>query len=165
MPACNGLDRGYITPPEKGQTSLGCWRTWTVSQPAQGATQISRQGRNDPRWCGLRHRSHIGSRLCLSNVQVGPKTNGAAASSEQKVRCPMLEPDARKPARPVLRGRGGSNASLLPDQRTAGASRLSGVNGSPAPAAAELARSVATRCRRCNCSRMLRWRLWNPLFC
>jgi len=83
MPTCNGLDRGCdITPPEKGQTSPWCRRARTVSQPAQGATQIGRQGRNDPCWCGLRHRNHLGSRLCRSNVQVDPNQGGHRVFTE-----------------------------------------------------------------------------------
>ena len=40
-----------------------------------------------------------------SNVQVDPKANGATAlRNATQGRCPMLEPDASKGARPVLRG-------------------------------------------------------------
>src|SRR3954453_15870081 len=42
--------------------------------------QICQRGRNDLCWCYSRHRSHLGSRLCRSNAQVGPKANGVTAS-------------------------------------------------------------------------------------
>src|SRR5262249_16277924 len=61
---------------------------------------------------------HLGSRLCRSNAQVVSKSNGASACLP-KVRCPMLELHALKGARAVLRGRGGSDASPLPDRRRA----------------------------------------------
>jgi len=76
-PACNRPDRGCdITPRESGLTSLWCRRARTVSQPAQGAKQNCRRGRNGRRWCGPRHRSHLGSRHCLNSAQTGPKANG-----------------------------------------------------------------------------------------
>src|SRR5208337_4177181 len=83
---------GVATSPcrESGQTSLWCRRAWTVSQPAQAVMQKCRRGRNDLSWCYSRHRSHLGSRLCRSNAQVVPKSNGATACL-LKVRCPMLE--------------------------------------------------------------------------
>jgi hypothetical protein len=91
-PAGNRPERGCaITPRETGPTSLGCWRTGTGSQPAKEAKQHGRRGRNGRSWCGFRHRSHLGSRHCRSNVQVGPKAHGATACL-LKVRCPMLEP-------------------------------------------------------------------------
>src|SRR4051812_27175516 len=55
----------------------------------------------------------FGSRLCRSTVQVDPKANGATASRPR--RCSMLEPDALKGARPVLRGGGGGDPTSLPD--------------------------------------------------
>src|SRR6266851_9613597 len=42
--------------------------------------QICRRGRNDLCWCYCHHRSPLGSRLCRSNAQVDPKSNGATAS-------------------------------------------------------------------------------------
>ena len=49
MPACNGPDKGCdLTLRASGQTSLGCWRTRTVSQPAQAVLQICRRGRKAP---------------------------------------------------------------------------------------------------------------------
>jgi hypothetical protein len=45
---------------------------------------------------------------------VGPSVGYTAC---RKVRFPMLEPDAGKLARPVLRGGSGGNAALLPDPR------------------------------------------------
>jgi hypothetical protein len=115
-PPCNGADRGCdITPPERGQTSLGCRRAWTVSQPAQAVLQICRRGRNDLCWCYSHHRNHLGSRPCRSNAQAGPKANGEAACLP-KARCPMLEPYASKGACTVLRGGGAGNSSSLPDQ-------------------------------------------------
>jgi hypothetical protein len=88
-PVGNGPDRGCdMTPPERGQTSPGCRRARTVSQPAQAVMQRCRRGRNGPCWCSSRHRRQLGSRHCRSNAQVGPKANGATACLRRRVgRC------------------------------------------------------------------------------
>ncbi len=75
-----GSDRDCdLAPRESGLTSLGCRRTRTVRQPAREATQNGRRGRKDRCWCGLHHRTHFGSRLCRSNVQVAPPSGGTTA--------------------------------------------------------------------------------------
>jgi hypothetical protein len=112
--AGNRPDRGCdITPRETGQTSLWCWRTSPGREPAKEAMPNCRRGRNGRCWYGFRHRCHLGSRHGHSNVQVGPKANGATACLP-KVRWPLLEPYDGKLSRTVLGGRGGSNASSLP---------------------------------------------------
>ena len=90
-------------------------------------SRYCRRGRNDLCWCCCRHRSHLGSRLCRSNVQVDPKANGATASRKgcrrpaeptgriSQGRCSMLELHASKGARAVLRGGGAGNSTSLPD--------------------------------------------------
>ena len=72
---------------------------------------------------------HLGSWLCRSNAQVGPKTNGATASRKRcrrsaepnrvvsrrdVVRC--LSCLHRNGARAVLRGGGAGNSTSLPDE-------------------------------------------------
>src|SRR4051794_19904845 len=52
--------------------------------------QTCRRGRKGLCWCSPRHRSQLGSRLCRSNAQAGPKANGAAA----------LRKGCRRPAEP-----------------------------------------------------------------
>lgn len=81
--------------------------------------QICRRGRNDSGWCYSRHRNHFGSRLCRSNAQVDPKTNGATACLT-RARCSMLELYASKGACTVLRGREWREPLLLPDVRHEG---------------------------------------------
>src|SRR5262245_51804254 len=50
--------------------------------------QNCRRGRNGRRWCYSRHRSHLGSRHCLSNAQADPKANGAPRAYRRRVdRC------------------------------------------------------------------------------
>jgi len=96
---------------------------------------------------------HLGSWLCRSIAQVEPKANGTTACRKgvswgggampdrtSQKRCPMLEPYEGKLSCTVLRGGGAGNSASLPDQRTAGAFWRSEFIGSPAPAAAELAR-------------------------
>ena len=58
--------------------------------------------------------SVAGSAVVTSRLT--PRPMGAPACL-LKARCPMLEPDARKPARPVLRGGGEGDLTSLPDVR------------------------------------------------
>ena len=131
-PARNGSDRGCeITPRESELTSPGCRRTGTDSQPARGAKQICR-GRQRP-WCGPRRSSVAGSVVVPSRLTPRPmgrprlvrgvvgRWNRARRTTQR--RCSMLEPDALKGARPVLRGGGGGDPTSLPD-RFAGAADI-----------------------------------------
>jgi hypothetical protein len=97
-----------------------------------GDAELSR-GRNDPCWCGLRHRRHIGSRHGRSNAQVAPKANGTTASwkgcrrpAEPRRIVSRRDVDQclscmhRKGARAVLRGGGEPDLTSLPDVRHEG---------------------------------------------
>jgi hypothetical protein len=77
------------------------------------------------RWCYCRHRSHFGSRLCLSSVQADLKTNEAAACLPRAC-CPRLEPYEAKVSRTVLRGRERSNPLPLPGEETQTAGTAAG---------------------------------------
>src|SRR5437879_4199788 len=83
-----------------------------------GQTDLRKQSRNvggvqRSCWCGFRR---FRCWLPSSHVQAA-RTAHADNRVQSNVRWPMLEPDASKGARPVLRGESGGNAALLPDPK------------------------------------------------
>jgi hypothetical protein len=109
---------GDITPRESGQTSLWCRRTSTVSQPASGSDAEMSAGLQ---WslAGAAATTEIisgaGTVAVTSRLLQDQWSSRALPKGSGVVRC--LSRMRRNGARPVLRGRGGSDTSPLPDVR------------------------------------------------